>query len=130
MIFQEKKENEKYEYYCRDLFGEVTIVSETKLDGKLLDWIIGVLLAKGLSASEITGEVKHKDGVVSYVLKPESQWQEDTPEDTDESWNATPTWIRKREKGSRARSRSRVGIFAWLLRFAEAFREAWKKNKK
>jgi hypothetical protein len=124
MIFQEKKNKNGYTYKVEDVFGTIMIDSSVKLEPGILDDLVVLLLKTNMSAKIITGEVKHKTGVVQYRFERAPLWDnndepcENTPISTPEPASAfTPT------------HRLRLPILSWCRRFAEAFREAWRKGK-
>jgi hypothetical protein len=124
MIFQEKKTTEGYVYNVEDIFGTVSIDSDVKLDGDTLDGIVMVLLRQNISAEEILGEVKHNGGVVRYRFKKRPLWEDE------KICKNTPTSTSKQESVPIHTHRSILGrIIRLVQRFAEAFREAWKKTK-
>ena len=126
MIFQERKKEAGYTYDVEDIFGTITIESSTKLTADILDDMVVLLLRQNLNAGVITGEVKHKGGIVKYVFKPRAQWEEDEKESCED----TPTSTPKPESESIATRRSSVPVLSWLKKFAGAFREAWKNANK
>lgn len=125
MVFQEKKTEQGYEYTVEDVFGKIEIASSQQLTGEILDDMVVLLLRKNLNAEVVTGEVKHKGGVVTYKFHRASTWSEDDEEPCEN----TPTSTEKQESGSTATNRWRVPILSWCRRFAVAFREAWRSAK-
>jgi hypothetical protein len=142
MIFLEKKTKKGYTYKVEDVFGEIEIVSTTRLvkkikdedtgeekeDGSLLDDMVLLLLRENLSAEIVTGEVVHDEGKVSYTFKRAPLWSEDDEED--ELCEDTPTSTKKPAKEFILISQLIKRVLNWPKRFVEAFREAWKKAKK
>jgi len=130
MIFQERKQpnSDEYTYDVEDVFGTVHIESSVKLTGDILDGIVMVLLKQNISAEEIRGEVKHDKGVVQYVFKKRPMWEDE--DEAKQPCNDTPTSTQKPESASTRTRLLRIPILSWCARFAEAFREAWKKGAK
>ena len=125
MIFLEKviSENE-YEYTCEDVFGKVWMESNVKLDGDTLDGVISILL-KGKKSGTVEGTIKHTKGTLKYIFKPFPIWSDDEEEICEDTHIST-------KKPAREYIRIKllkIPILSWLLRFAEAFREALKKTK-
>ncbi len=128
MIFQEKKIENGYIYEVEDVFGNISIESDTKIKGDILDDMVVLLLKKNLSAEIINGEIKHKDGVVKYTFKRAPIWSED--EEEKNQCENSPTSIKKQEKEFIQTIKSKILIWSWFKKFAVAFREAWKKQNK
>lgn len=140
MIFQEKKTDTGYTYKVEDVFGEIEIVSSTRLvkkikdketgeekdDGSLLDDMVLLLLRKNLNAEIVTGEVIHDEGKVQYTFKRTPQWSED---DEEESCEDTHTSTKKPEKEYTPTNHLIKRTWNWFKKFVVAFQEAWKKAK-
>ncbi len=126
MIFQERKIETGFHYTVEDIFGVIDIESSTKLEPDILDEMVVVLLRQNLNAREISGEVKHGDGIVKYVFKPRPIWEDD---DEKNKCKDTLTSIKKQENASTQTRLSRIPLLNWFRRFAGAFREAWKKAR-
>ena len=126
MIYQERKKETGYEYKTESFFGSLVVLSPEKLNGEILDGMVSLLSRGNAGAGKISGTIKHKEGIVSYVLTRTAQWEECKDYDTDESWNDIPTSTKKQAKGSTRRSRLKIPILNWLLKFVVAFRVALK----
>lgn len=126
MIFQERKKEAGYTYDVEDVFGTIHIESTTKLDGDTLDEMVMVLLKQNLPAQTVTGEVKHKSGTVAYTYVKRPLWEDD---DEQKPCESTPTSTKKPESVSIRTRLLRIPALSWCARFAEAFREAWRKGK-
>lgn len=124
MIFQERKLETGFTYDVEDVFGKIHIDSPTKLEPDILDEMVVLLLKRNLTAETITGEVKHKDGVVAYTFKRAPMWEDDK-----EPCESTHTSTPKQENASTPTRRLGIPILSWCKRFVVAFREAWKKGR-
>ena len=70
MNYYETKKEDGYHYEVEDLFGKITITSDTKLDGQALDSItMAVLRIKRSSGTITTG--------VSFTYEAASDWMDD-----------------------------------------------------
>ena len=124
MIFAERKIESGFTYEVEDIFGTISIESDKKLTGDILDDMVLLLLRQNGNAAEMSGEVKHNDGIIKYTFKKRPLWEdeEETPCEN------TPTLTSEQENVSTRTIRSRVvSILSWLPRFVGAFLEAWKK---
>lgn len=129
MLFAEKKITDGFNYWTEDVFGEVTIDSTVKLDGKMLDKITMLILKQEPGAETVKGEVRHDDGVVSYTLKRAPQWQDDDEDEREEEiCKNTPISILERAKGIIVTALLMIPGFKWCRRFAVAFLEAWRRK--
>lgn len=128
MIFQERTTKTGYTYDVEDVFGTIHIESTSKLDGDTLDDMVVVLLKQNLPAQTVTGEVKHKHGTVTYTYVKRPQWEEDEEEKKKPCEN-TPTSTKQPERESILTCLSKAPALIWFRRFAEAFREAWRKSR-
>lgn len=125
MLFIEKKNESGFTYDVEDIFGTINIESEDKLTPELLDDMVVLLLRQNSNAGEIKGEVKTETGIVKYLFKKRPLW-----DDKEETCENTPTSTPKPESASTRTRLLRFPILSWCARFAEAFREAWKKGAK
>jgi hypothetical protein len=129
MLFAEKKITDGFNYWTEDVFGEVTIDSNLKLDAKMLDRITLLILKQEPGAETVNGEVRHDKGVVSYTLKRAPQWADlDDEELGEEICKNTPTSILERAKGIIVNALLMIPGFSWCKRFVEAFLEAWRRR--
>lgn len=127
MLFQERKTNTGYEYKVEDVFGSITIESEQKMSGDLLDEIVVILLRKNISAQTVTGEFKLTRGKVNYTFVKAPMWEED--EEVKTPCEDTPTSTKETVSLFTRMSRSLTLTLAWCRQFVVAFQEAWKKAK-
>lgn len=128
MIFVETKTKDGYTYDAHNVIGKIHIEAVEKLDGEILDGMVGLMLRKNLNAETIKGTVEYEEGkTVSYTLEKESQWQESTPEE-DASWNNSPTSTKRQEKESTPRNAWKTKILNWLLKYVDKFRQALQKK--
>lgn len=125
MIFRERKTENGYSYEIDDVFGSVCINSPAKLTCELLDDMVLLLLKQNIAAEEIRGEVKHKDGLVTYTFKKAKMWDEDDEEI--KPCENTPTETKRPASAFIAILKLPTRITNWCKKFAGAFREAWKK---
>lgn len=125
MTFIEKKKENGYDYYCEDVFGKVEIDSPEKLKGEMLDEIVSVLLKVKSPAKEVTGQYQIESGLLKYKLTKAPAWSEDEEKEPCEN-----TLTSRKEAGKEfIRIKNYAdAIISWFQRFAEAFREAWKKT--
>ena len=123
MIFQERTIHNGYSYDVEDIFGTLHIESSVKLTGEILDDMVVLLLRRNISAETVTGEIKHQGGTVTYIFKRAPAWEDDKPCDD------THTSTKQPERESIRTRLLRVPGLIWCRKFAEAFREAWKKGK-
>ena len=123
MIFQETKTEKGFHYRCEDIFGEVELNTESKLEAGLLDDVVSFLLRQNLSAKEVTGEVETEAGKVAYRFVKADLWSED---DEKEPCDDTPTSKSAQENGSLVTFLFSIPILRWCRKFVVAFREAWR----
>ncbi len=126
MIFAERKIESGFTYEVEDIFGTISIESDKKLTGDILDDMVLLLLRQNGNAGEISGEVKHDGGIVKYVFKKRPIWEKD--EET--PCESTPTSIPKQESASTRILHLPRSILSWFKRFVGAFLEAWRKAGK
>lgn len=126
MQFLERKNEAGYNYQVEDVFGKIEIDSPRQLDKGELDDLVVLLLRNKAQAETVSGEVKVKDGVVTYTFKRAPVWQE--ADEKEEVCESTPTSTKKLESGSTLTIRLTIPGLNWLRRFVAAFREAWKKT--
>jgi hypothetical protein len=142
MVFQEIKTEEGYTYKVEDIFGEIEIKSPTRLvkitktkkgekqDGSILDDMVVLLLRKNLGAELTTGEVVHDGGKVSYTFKRAPLWEDEDETPCKNIFTSIKERAREYTQMFLSNLPKRiVSIFSWYKRFAEAFREAWRKSK-
>lgn len=122
MIFQERKTETGYHYRCEDIFGEVDIETEAKLEAGLLDDVVSFLLKQNLSAREVKGEATTEAGLIKYRFVKADQWSDDDEDACDD----TPTSKSEQESGSLLTWLSSMPIIGWCRKFVVAFREAWR----
>jgi hypothetical protein len=124
MIFQEIKKDKGYQYKCEEIFGTVTMESETKLAGDDLDSIIKTLLDNTSSAKVISGDLLLGNNIIKYIFEKVDAWQDD-----DENiCKNTPISTKKPEKEYHPILQLIKKTLSWFPRFVGAFREAWQKN--
>lgn len=136
MRYLEHKTDEGYRYENEDVFGKITIESTEKLDGLILDNMVGLILRENTGAKLIEGTVKHSKGIVKYTFEKIPAWEDDDEEkpkeedkQKEEPCENLPTSTKEPEKEYTQTKSSPIRILSWCRRFAEAFREAWKKSK-
>lgn len=131
MLFIERTKETGYSYECKEIFGELLLESTEKLDDKILDKIVVQLIHANTTSPQLKGSVKVSDtNTITYVFTRAPQWSEDD-EDQEKTvcYTATPTLTSKRESVSTRIRRLKMRITNWFKAFAEAYREASKKNK-
>jgi len=130
MVFAEKKTNEGFHYFTEDVFGKLDIYTDQKVDGDLLDQIVGLALDSGGSAKRSEVQVEHPDIKINYVLERSSQWQENGKHDTDEAWSDTPIKTKRLERLYALVPNWMIQTLNWCKRFVAAFKEALRKANK
>lgn len=133
MIFEERQTDDGYTYDAHNVIGKLHIQSDTRINGGLLDDMVGLLLQSNLRAQTVKGSIQHKTGKVTYTLTREPMWTDDNEHDTDESWNDTPTSTKQPDSASTPSATSRTAsnwsaASRWLSRFVAAFRTAWRNS--
>ena len=126
MIFQERKTKEAFTYDLEDVFGTLHIESSVKLDAGILDDMVVLMLRQNIKAETINGEIEHEGKKIRYTFKRASKWEDDEKEPCE----STPTSTQKPASASTVTRLLRIPILSWCKRFAEAFREAWKRGSK
>lgn len=81
MLFTEKQREHGWQYWTKDVFGELTIDSDIQLPSDVLDGVVGVVLNNKSKAEVCTGSVKHSKGELTYKLKKDPIWTEDNQGD-------------------------------------------------
>lgn len=128
MLFQERKTSLGFEYKVEDVFGSITIDSEQKMSGDLLDEIVVILLRKNISAQTVTGEFKLTRGKVNYTFVKRPMWEED--EEIKQPCEDTPTSTKETASLFIRMRRLLTLTLAWCRQFVVAFQEAYKNTKK
>ena len=128
MLFQERKTNTGYEYKVEDVFGSITIESEQKMSGDLLDEVVVILLRKNIAAQTVTGEVSLMRGKVNYTFVKAPMWEDDE-EDKEPPCENIPTSTNEPASLFIQMRRLLTLTLASCRQFVAAFREAWKKSK-
>lgn len=126
MVFAEQKTERGFIYDCEDVFGTIHIESAKQLDAGILDDMTVALLRVKGSAQTVKGDIETPGGPVSYTFTKRSQWEDDNEETPCEN---TPTSTSETARESTAIAHKTASIFSWCRRFAEAFREAWKRGQ-
>jgi hypothetical protein len=118
MIYKEKKIKNKYEYELNEIFGDLVIHSDFKLDGNHLDDITMLLLKANLKAEKITGDVKLEQGVVSYNFIRRPMWE---GEEEEKQCKNTHTLIKKPEREYSLTRKLTKKVSSWLKKLEEVF---------
>lgn len=127
MIFQERKKDNGFIYTVEDIFGTITIDSETKLEPGILDDLVMVLLRQNITAGEINGEVKTKSGVVNYSFVKRPMWENDEEDET--QCTDIPTSTNEPASLFIQIRQLMIRTLAWCRQFVVAFQEAYRKTK-
>lgn len=125
MTFKEIKNEKGYTYELEEVFGTISIDTQDRLNGDLLDDLVMLLLKQNLNAKEVSGTVDTDKGQVSYKFIKAQQWGEDKCENI-------PTKTKTPERRPIATGTLQKGnvwtrASKWLRKFAGVFHEAWKK---